>query len=161
MERERKFRLTRLPRGLRKCPHRRIQQGYLAVVGARRPGRAIEVRIRDEDGRHTLTVKGGKGGRRTEIEITITRTTFRSLWPLTAGKRLAKVRYRVPLGNLTVEVDVYRGELRGLLTAEVEFDSDRQYRNFQPPEWLGREVTGEDRFSNSRLATRAPHTSFR
>ena len=66
--------------------------------------------------------------------------------------------YRIPVGELTVQLGVYSGKLCGLMMAEVEFDTDGQLRSFRPPEWHGREVTGRDEFSNSRLATRAePH----
>jgi adenylate cyclase len=152
MERERKFLVTHPPAGLNKFPHKRIRQGYL-VIPDRRGQTPVEVRVRDEAGKYVITVKAGHGSIRTEVEVPIPDDSFRSLWRLTQGKRIEKVRYRIPLGDLTVELDVYRGKLRGLMTAEVEFDSDRRLRRFQPPEWFGREVTGRDEFSNSRLAT--------
>lgn len=152
MERERKFLVTRRPDGLLRHPHKRIRQGYLAIPGPR-DKKPVEVRVRDEDGKHILTVKGGHGASRTEVEVPITDDAFRSLWRLTDGKRIEKMRYRIPLGDVTIELDVYRGKLGGLMTAEVEFDSGRQLRAFRPPEWLGREVTGRDEFGNSRLAT--------
>lgn len=154
MERERKFFVTRMPSGLIRHPHTHIRQGYLATSKRRDPI-PIEVRVRDEDGTHVLTVKSGIGGCRSETEVSINAAEFRALWPLTVGKRLKKVRYRIPMGKLTVELDVYHGPLKGLLTAEVEFESARQYRNFRPPRWLGHEVTGRDKFSNSRLAASA------
>jgi CYTH domain-containing protein len=154
MERERKFLVTRPPSGLNKYPHKRIRQGYLAVPNPRDTDH-VEIRVRDEEGKHMITVKGGRGARRDEVELPIPDKAFRSLWPLTQGKRIEKVRYRIPLEDFTAELDVYRGNLSGLMTAEVEFDSDRDLRSFRPPEWLGREVTGRDEFSNSRLATRA------
>lgn len=154
MERERKFLVTQSPHGLNKYPHKRIRQGYLAVPasGDKRP---VEIRVRDEEGKHVLTVKGGRGATRTEVNLPVTGDSFRSLSRLTEGKRIEKVRYRIPLEDLTVQLDVYRGKLRGLMTAEVEFMSERELRRFRPPEWLGREVTGRDEFSNSRLASSA------
>jgi adenylate cyclase len=47
---------------------------------------------------------------------------------------------------------VYRGALDGLVVAEIEFDSDEASEEFDPPAWLGREVTGDERFANQRLA---------
>ncbi|HSU69696.1 MAG TPA: CYTH domain-containing protein [Tepidisphaeraceae bacterium] len=153
MERERKFLVADVPAGLGKHPHKRIRQGYLAITGASEDT-PVEVRVRDEDGKHVLTVKGGRGASRTEVEVPIPADAFRALWRLTQGKRIEKTRYRIRVGELTVELDVYAGKLRGLRTAEVEFDSGTQMRRFRPPEWLGREVTGRDEFGNSRLATR-------
>ena len=114
----------------------------------------VEVRVRDEDGAYAITVKGGNGASRTELQAPIDADSFRRLWRLTQGKRIEKVRYRIPLGESTVELDVYRGKLRGLMTAEVGFDSGRAMRRFQPPDWLGREITGRPEYANSSLATR-------
>jgi adenylate cyclase len=160
MERERKFLLTKRPAALNKYPHERIRQGYLALPNPRDPT-PVEVRVRDEAGKHVITVKGGRGSTRTEVELPIPDDAFRSLWRLTQGKRIDKVRYRIPLDGLTVELDVYRGKLRGLMTSEVEFASAQELRRFRPPEWLGREVTGRDEFSNARLATMDPPPMIR
>lgn len=153
MERERKFLVTQAPKGLQKRPHARIRQGYLAIP-SRGDGAPVEVRVRDEDGKHVLIVKGGSGASRSEVEVPLPADVFRSLWRLTAGKRIQKVRYRMPFDKLTIELDVYGGKLRGLMTAEVEFESAGQLRRFRPPDWLGREVTGRNEFANNRLATR-------
>jgi CYTH domain-containing protein len=99
-----------------------------------------------------LTVKRGAGDSRTEREVTLTRRQFDALWALTADRRIEKVRYNVPAGSNYIEVDVYGGKLRGLVTAEVEFSSEREIRRFVQPPWLGREVTGQSRFSNTKLA---------
>jgi CYTH domain-containing protein len=53
---------------------------------------------------------------------------------------------------MTIEVDVYSGELEGLVVAEVEFESEAQGDGFQPPDWVGRELTGDRAFENERLA---------
>jgi adenylate cyclase len=153
MERERKFLVLRLPSGLNKFPHERIRQGYLGIPNLQEP-KPVEVRVREHAGKHVITVKGGRGGSRSEVEVPVDDDAFRSLWRLTHGRRIEKVRYRIPFGDFMIELDVYRGKLRGLKTAEVEFKSAGQFRSFRPPEWLGREVTGRDEFSNSRLATR-------
>jgi adenylate cyclase len=61
----------------------------------------------------------------------------------------------VPLGDgLTAEVDEYEEDLRGLLTAEIEFPSVAASEAFTAPDWLGREVTGDERYANRTLALR-------
>jgi CYTH domain-containing protein len=45
-----------------------------------------------------------------------------------------------------------RGDLEGLLIAEIEFPDEDRSHSFQPPAWLGREITGDDRFSGRSLA---------
>src|SRR5262245_53416655 len=110
MERERKFLVAQRPSGLSKRPHTRIRQGYLAAANLRSKS-PVEVRVRDEGNRHLLTIKGGRGRSRSEIEVPIRSHAFRSLWSLTEGKRIEKMRYRIPLGKLTMELDVYHGRL--------------------------------------------------
>lgn len=125
----------------------RIEQGYLAI------GEEVEVRLRRAGEKRLLTVKRGHGEVREEVEIEIGGEELERLWPLTAGRRLVKTRYRVPLnGRLEAEVDVFEGELAGLLMAEVEFGSERESRRFEPRPWLGVEVTGNDRYANQALA---------
>jgi len=63
-----------------------------------------------------------------------------------------KTRYFVPLGDLTVEVDLYEGDLDGLVTAEVEFPDEASALAFEAPAWLGRDVTDDKRYGNRVLA---------
>jgi len=145
---ERKFLLDRRPPGLDEQPRKRIEQGYLAVGED-----GVEVRVRNADGACTLTVKSAPGLVRVEEEIEIDERRFGSLWQLTAGRRVAKTRFLVALeGDLTAEVDDYGDRLAGLLTAEIEFPSQEASEAFAPPDWLGREVTGDERYANRTLA---------
>ena len=68
--------------------------------------------------------------------------------------RIAKRRYRIPCHGHTIEMDVYQGPHRGLITADIEFNSVRASRSFEPPKWLGREITGSRQYTNERLARR-------
>jgi CYTH domain-containing protein len=144
---ERKFLVDHLPEELEGSPRKKIRQGYIAVTDG-----GTEVRVRKEGKRHFLTIKEGHGENRGQEEIEINAAQFAALWPLTRGKRLKKVRYEVPQGNHTIEVDVYRGKLKGLTTAEVEFPDEAAAHSFQPPDWFGREVTGDEHYSNQNLA---------
>jgi CYTH domain-containing protein len=146
---ERKFLVKALPSGWNRCSHARIEQGYLPTRA-----REFEVRLRNQDSRCFITIKSGRGRARLEEEIEIPRSRFAALWPLTRGARLSKTRYRISYRDKLIEVDVYQGRLRGLRTAEVEFDSKRESQSFQPPQWLGREVTGSGRYANQTLARR-------
>jgi CYTH domain-containing protein len=127
---------------------RRVEQGYVALDDA-----GAEVRVRRAGDELTLTVKSAPGLVRVEEELPLSVTQFESLWALTAGRRVVKTRHLVPLeGGLTAEVDVYEGDLGGLVTAEVEFASEEESAAFAPPAWLGREVTGDRRYANRSLA---------
>jgi adenylate cyclase len=147
MEIERKFRLQRLP-DLSGSESDRIEQGYLAV------GAEGEVRLRRKGKGTLLTAKRGAGLARGEAEVEVSTEQFEELWPLTEGRRLRKRRHVQPHDGLEIEIDVFEGELEGLAVAEIEFDSEQQANEFEPPAWLGEEVTGDERFLNENLAVR-------
>ena len=152
VEVERKFVLAARPAGLEEHPSRRIEQGYLAVGDE-----GVEVRVRRIDGDTVLTVKSAPGLVRVEEEISIEARSFESLWPLTEGRRVVKTRYLVPLADgVTAEVDEYDEALRGLVTAEVEFASVEAGEAFRAPDWMGREVTGDERYAARTLAVAGP-----
>ena len=146
VEIERKFLVARKPEPLPEGEP--LEQGYLAVAPD-----GTEVRIRRRAGHSTLTVKSGPAHVRVEEEIEIDDRRFEALWALTEGRRVAKTRHLVPLGDdLTAELDVYAEALDGLLVAEVEFASSEASDAFAPPDWLGTEVTGDARYANQSLA---------
>ena len=144
---ERKFLLKRLPEELNRSRRYIIAQGYLATDPAGR-----QVRLRKKGKTASLTFKVGRGAHREEREIKLSPKQFAALWPATAGRRLSKLRYEIPWKDLLIEIDIYRGRHSGLVVAEVEFPDRATCRKFQPPPWFGREVTGEKRYSNVRLA---------
>jgi adenylate cyclase len=144
---ERKFLLKQLPERLKQARRCVIAQGYLAAE----PG-GRHVRLRKKGKTASLTFKVGRSAHREEREIKLSAKQFSALWPATVGRRLRKLRYEVPWKSLLIEVDVYRGKHSGLLVAEVEFPDRATCRKFNPPSWFGREVTGEKRYSNVRLA---------
>ena len=144
---ERKFLLKQLPERLKQARRCVIAQGYLAAE----PG-GRHVRLRKKGKTASLTFKVGRGAHREEREIKLSSKQFAALWPATAGRRLSKLRYEIPWKDLLIEIDIYRGRHSGLVVAEVEFPDRVMCREFKPPSWFGREVTGEKRYSNVRLA---------
>jgi len=144
---ERKFLLKSLPDKLKRSRCYIIDQGYLASESAGR-----QVRLRKKGKTALLTFKVGRGAHREEREIKLSTKQFAALWPGTAGRRLRKVRCEIPWKDLVIEIDIYRGRHFGLIVAEVEFRNHTSCRKFKPPSWFGREVTGEKRYSNVRLA---------
>jgi len=124
------------------------RQGYLAGEGD------VEARIRIGPDDAWITVKAGRGVSRTEVQVAIPVAEAEALWPHTAGRRLEKVRFFVPLEGGTAEVDRYADELDGLWTVEVEFDSEEASAAFTPPAWFGVELTDIEGWSNAALARR-------
>ncbi|HET9121403.1 MAG TPA: CYTH domain-containing protein [Solirubrobacterales bacterium] len=147
MEVERKFLVEEAP-DLDGTESDEIEQGYLAV------GAEGEVRVRRKGDHLVLTAKRGSGLARDEAEIEIDRDAFERLWPLTEGRRLRKRRHLIPFDERRIELDVYEADLEGLVVAEVEFPSEDEAGDFEPPDWIGEEVTGDDRYLNETLATR-------
>ena len=145
---ERKFLVREMPQNLAEHPHAEIAQGYLAIAPE-----GVQVRLRKAGEKHTLTYKKNERGGREEREIELTPEQFDILWPATEPKRLTKTRYDVPFGTLTIEIDVYTGRHQGLVVAEVEFADEAAAKAFQPPPWLGSDVSDHPRYSNQLLAS--------
>ena len=143
---ERKYLLTNLPDDLDESTGKFIRQGYLCLEEGR------HVRVRSKGEAYYLTVKTGEGLVRTEYEVEISEVQFQVLWPSTTGRQLEKIRYIYPLDQYEMEIDIYQGELAPLIVAEVEFPSVLASEEFSAPDFVSEEVTGNNTFSNIRLA---------
>jgi len=148
VEIERKFLVSNIEECLlRSQGSCRITQGYLSLDPAR------TVRVRHTDLQCHLTIKGlsnAKGDTRLEFEHSISQEEAEHLISLSLGNVIKKTRFLVPFGDHVFEVDVFEGFLSGLILAEVELRSSEEVIEF--PHWLGKEVTGDQRFYNSQLA---------
>lgn len=148
VEIERKFLVERVPEAALEWPGERISQGYVAIADD------VEVRLRRRGGRCLETVKRGSGLRRVELEVELSGEQLETLWPATEGRRVVKTRRVGEVDGVRVELDVFEGDLDGLVVAEVEFASLDAARSFRPPTWFGREVTDDPRYANRALALR-------
>lgn len=125
------------------CSH--IVQGYIPADGA-----TVRIRIRDNQAYLTIKSHSEDGGlSRYEFEKEITMDEAQHLIKLCKGGVIDKHRYLVKSGNHTFEVDDFHGENVGLIMAEVELSSTEE--EFEKPEFIGIEVTGDKRFYNSHL----------
>jgi CYTH domain-containing protein/CHAD domain-containing protein len=147
VERERKFLVEAVPDDLDLSDCVELRQGYLLA------DEHASVRVRDAAREGcTLTVKAGSGAERLELEWTIDRDQFDAAWTHTDGRRVVKIRHRIAFDNNIIELDVFAGELTGLVVAEVEFASLDALDAFEPPPWFGRELTDDGRYTNAALA---------
>jgi CYTH domain-containing protein len=143
---ERKFLVVEPPPDDVLGPGVHYRQGYLAGEGD------VESRVRISADAAWITVKAGRDVTRTEVEVEIPVPDAEALWPHTAGRRLEKDRFRVPVDGGVAEVDRYADALAGLWTVEVEFASEEDAAAFVPPPWFGPELTHLDGWSNGALA---------
>jgi adenylate cyclase len=123
-----------------------IRQAYLALTSAA----SVRIRIKNDDDA-TLTIKSAQAGiERAEFEYAIPAADAEKLMALRTGRVIEKQRHGVAIGKAYWEVDVFGGELRGLVIAEIELD--HKDRHFERPGWLGEEITSDVRYSNASLA---------
>ncbi len=132
----------------------KITQGYLNTD----KNRTVRVRIKGNKG--FITVKGissANGLSRFEWEKEILVDDAMALLMLCEDFVIDKTRYLIPFGSVVFEVDVFEGANEGLVIAEVELETTDQ--QFDKPEWLGEELTGDERFYNAYLSN-VPFTSW-
>lgn len=126
--------------------HSHIEQGYFDSA----PSRTIRVRIRDD--KAYLTIKGPSnqaGLARYEFETEVSLEDGRQLMALCRPGRIDKTRWLIKNGKHTIEVDEFHGDNDGLVMAEIELGSEDE--EYEKPDFLGKEVTGDRRYYNSHL----------
>lgn len=131
----------------------RLRQGFLSTDPER------TVRVRTAGSKAWLTIKGKTiGARRVEYEYEIpVSDAEQMLDSLCERPLIEKTRYEVPARGHTWEVDVFEGENKGLIIAEIELKDEAE--TFEIPSWVGEEVTDDARYFNSNLV-REPYTSW-
>lgn len=153
MEIERKFKVSSLPSGIEGYTNVHIRQRYLSFGDGESPERRVRHACKDGKDVYYLTEKSEGLLARVENEREISSEEYASLCADALTDDVRKTRYYVPLdGDLTAELDVYEGDLSGLVTVEVEFESIEEARGFAPPEWFGDEVTEDKAYKNKSLA---------
>lgn len=144
MEIERKFLVDSLP-SLAHYHSKKIIQAYISTDPV--------IRIRQMDTQYFLTVKSHGHIMREEFEMPITKEQFHSLQNKIEVSPIEKTRYFIPLEqDLTAELDLYEGHLKGLYTVEVEFLSLEAANDFIPPSWFGNDISLDHRYKNNNLA---------
>lgn len=125
----------------------RIVQGYLSSI----PERTVRIRIKSRKGYITIKGKSNSSGlSRMEWEKEIAIKEAQELLNICESGVIDKVRYEIEVGNHVFEIDVFEGENKGLIVAEIELQSENE--SFEKPDWLGKEVTGDKRYYNAYLS---------
>lgn len=125
----------------------RIVQGYLNS----KPERNVRIRIYGNAGFITIKGKSNESGlSRFEWEKEIPLEEAKTLLKLCEKGIIEKVRYEIENGKHIIEVDEFSGENTGLILAEIELESEDE--SYSKPDWLGKEVTGIEKYYNAYLA---------
>mgnify|MGYP006185322839 FL=1 len=125
----------------------RIVQGYLSS----NPERTVRVRVKGDKGFLTVKGKGSESGMsRLEWEKEITINEAKQLLSICEKGVIDKIRYEIKIGSHVYEVDVFSGENEGLIIAEIELTSESE--SFEKPDWLGQEVTNDEKYYNAYLS---------
>jgi len=114
------------------------------------PERTIRIRISDDKAFMTIKGKSSKNGlSRYEWEKEIPLNEAQELLELCEPGKIEKYRYYVNVGDHMYEVDEFLGDNQGLVLAEVELQDEEE--DFEKPDWLDKEVTGNLDYYNSNL----------
>lgn len=154
LEIERKFLVKNLNFKKESFKKRYLKQGYLNTNKER------TVRVRISNDTAFLTIKGKSntnGTTRFEWEKEIEIVDAEQLLLLSETTIIEKTRYYIKSEEFVFEVDEFRGENKGLLLAEIELKNEHQ--QFKKPDWLGKEVTGNEKYYNSFLSKK-PFTTW-
>ena len=145
MEIERKFLTKEIPFDITAYPCKQIVQSYISF--------SPTIRLRRSNEDYILTVKGKGHLAREEFELPLRKADYERLMEKTEGTPVIKKRYLVPIEDgLTAEVDIYEGELEGLMTTEVEFPSLEAAEGYVAPAGFGKDVSEEKAYKNTSLS---------
>jgi CYTH domain-containing protein len=147
IEIERKFLVTSTEFIKEAIRQSRIVQGYLSS----NPERTVRVRVKGDKGFLTIKGIGNKSGlSRFEWEKEIPLADAEQLLLLCEQGIIDKIRYEVAVSNHLYEVDVFSGANEGLIIAEIELSNENE--SFEKPNWLGMEVTNDNRYYNAYIS---------
>lgn len=109
------------------------------------------LRVRDHDDTYPLTIKIDIGivGSKIEVEPYLNKEEFDFLFNQTSSS-ISKVRHYVDFKNHTFEIDEFKAQNAGLILAEVEVVNIKSH--VELPDWIGEEVTTEDKYYNINLS---------
>lgn len=146
VEWERRFLLNGFPEGVTITRVRRIKDLYIEGTSLRLrkasvgPGK-VEFKLTQKLREHSA---GALQGLITTVYLSSEEFDVLANLP---GRSLTKTRYSVP----PFGIDVFEGELRGLVLAEAEFSSDEEAASLHLPAFVGNEVSNDIRFTGGNI----------
>ena len=153
MERERRYLLRDLPEGMTRAdPHLQITDNYMT-------GSRLRLRKVREPRTNKWTVKFTQKFTPNPEDLSRTFITNTYLNALEAevlssvfnSNEIRKNRYPFEFEGHNFGVDMFLGDLLGLVLAEIDFETDEELDNFPKPPFALADVTNEPLFSGGRL----------
>jgi CYTH domain-containing protein len=152
LERERRYLLQDLPAGLTRAdPHLQITDNYIT-------GTRLRIRKVRDPRTNKWTVKftqkfapDAHDLSRTIITNTYLNALEAEVLSVFDSNEIRKNRYPFEFEGRKFGVDMFLGDLFGLVLAEVSFETDEELDNFPKPPFALADVTNEPLFSGGRL----------
>lgn len=153
VERERRYLLQDLPEGLTRADHHlQITDNYLT-------GTRLRLRKVRDPQTNKWVVKftqkfapDSKDLSRTTITNTYLNAIEAETLAIFDANEIRKNRYHFEFEGRQFSVDMFLGDLFGLVLAEVSFDNDADLDNFSPPPFAVADVTNNELFTGGRLS---------
>lgn len=164
LEIERKFLLPAYPQALIESgqimlkSEERIEQTYLALAGDQ------ELRVRKikdmstGEITYTHTFKKGHGLLREEVEYAISAGIYEQMMEIHQAIPLTKNRITAIWSGRTIELDLY--DQIQLMVLEVEFATEEEALQFEPPDWFGPDISTNKEYSNKKVWRELQERSF-
>jgi CYTH domain-containing protein len=153
IERERRYLLRDMPEGLTRADHHlQITDNYIT-------GTRLRIRkVRDPKTNKWIVKFTQKFAPNPEdlSRTVITNTYLNAIEAETldifAANEIRKNRYPFQFENRQFSIDMFLGDLFGLVLAEISFESDEELDSFQAPPFALADVTNNKIFSGGRLS---------
>jgi CYTH domain-containing protein len=152
IERERRYLLRHLPEGMTRAdPHLQITDNY--ITGSRLRLR----KVRDpRTNKWTVKFTQKYAPDPNDLSRTIITNTYLNaleaeILSVFDTNEIRKNRYPFEFAGRKFSVDMFLGDLFGLVLAEVSFETDEELDNFPKPPFALADVTNEPLFSGGRL----------
>ena len=153
IERERRYLLQDLPEGLTRADHHlQITDNYLT-------GTRLRIRKVRDPKTNKWIVKFTQKFAPNPADLSrtiITNTYLNALEAETlavfSANEIRKNRYRFEFAGRQFAIDMFLGDLFGLVLAEVSFDSDQELDSFPLPPFAIAEVTNHELFTGGKLS---------
>jgi len=152
VERERRYLLQDLPAGLsRASDHVQITDNYMT-------GTRLRLRKVRDPQTNKWTVKftqkfapNPQDLSRTVITNTYLNANEYEVLSIFEGNEIRKNRYNLEFEGRKFSIDMFLGDLLGLVLAELSFETDEDMDNFPSPPFALADVTNNETFSGGRL----------